>query len=92
VLFSSDITALHVGGTSRALPIVTEWHKAKGFVRYFHKFFETTYSPALLRLISAAVFLRMVVRSIALTARWPFAAQRPHRARPATTTPGLAGD
>jgi hypothetical protein len=70
VLFAADIVAVHLGGTSRALPLFTEWHKAKGFIRYFRKHFRTTYAEPLLSLISAAVFVRMVLRSPALTVRW----------------------
>lgn len=70
ILFAPDIAALHVRGTSRAFPLAAEWHKARGFIRYFRKHFRGSYSDLLLWGISAAVLARLALRSLPLTAVW----------------------
>ena len=70
ILFAPDIATLHVRGTSRAFPLAAEWHKARGFIRYFRKHFRGSYSDALLWGISAAVLARLAIRSLPLTAVW----------------------
>jgi N-acetylglucosaminyl-diphospho-decaprenol L-rhamnosyltransferase len=37
VLFQPDARIIHVGSTSKENPLVIEWHKGKGLVRYFLK-------------------------------------------------------
>lgn len=37
VLFQPDARIVHVGSTSKENPLVVEWHKGKGLVRYFLK-------------------------------------------------------
>ena len=48
VLFVPDARVMHVfGGCSRHRPYFVEWHKHRGFLRFYHKFFRRKY-PAVL--------------------------------------------
>jgi GT2 family glycosyltransferase len=58
IYFAPDIVVTHVGGTSRATKAFIEKHKARGFMRYFHKNFSGQYPQPFLWLIDAAVWGR----------------------------------
>ncbi len=59
ILFVPDAPVLHYQGhCSRARPIFVEWHKHKGMVRFYRKFFRHQYPGALMWLVEAGVWLR----------------------------------
>lgn len=59
ILFVPDAPVVHHGGTcSRACPIFVEWHKHKGMVRFYRKFFQHQYPGALMWLVALGVWLR----------------------------------
>ncbi len=59
ILFVPDAPALHHHGhCSRARSIFAEWHKHKGMVRFYRKFFRHQYPVALMWLVEAGVWLR----------------------------------
>src|SRR5262245_58374819 len=48
----------HRGTCSKARPIFVEWHKHKGMIRFYRKFFRDRYPAGLMALVIAAVWLR----------------------------------
>lgn len=70
ILYVPDAAVTHVQGTSRVFPLVVEWHKSVSVARYFNKHFRPQYPDLALRLISLAVFMRLVVRGVPLTLSW----------------------
>lgn len=70
ILYVPDAAVTHVKSTSRVFPLVVEWHKSVSATKYFHKHFRPQYPNFVLRMISVALFGRLVVRSIPLTFQW----------------------
>ena len=70
ILYVPDAAVTHVKGTSRVFPLVVEWHKSVSVTKYFSKHFRPQYPDMALRLISLAIFLRLAVRAVPLTATW----------------------
>ncbi len=62
IYFAPDVVVTHIGGTSKATKIFIEKHKAKGFVRYFHKNFSRDTSPFVLWALDAAVWARVYLK------------------------------
>lgn len=58
IYFAPDVLVIHIGGTSKATKAFIEKHKARGFVRYFHKNFSRDYPKPLLWPLYAAIWLR----------------------------------
>lgn len=59
ILFVPDAKAVHLKGTcSKSRPIFVEWHKHKGMVRFYRKFFRDQYPFGLMWLIVLGVWLR----------------------------------
>ncbi len=58
IYFAPDVVATHIGATSKATKWFIEKHKARGFIRYFHKNFAGEYPAVLLRLLDLAVWAR----------------------------------
>lgn len=59
VIFVPDVTITHFkGGSSRKRPIRVEWHKHKGMVRYYHKFYRDKYPKPFMYLVYTAVWAR----------------------------------
>lgn len=59
ILFVPDAKIVHHKGTcSRSRPIFVEWHKHKGMVRYYRKFFRHQYLGILMWLVTVGVWLR----------------------------------
>lgn len=55
----------HFQGTcSHTRPFFVAWHKHKGMLRFYQKFFRDKYSGLLMGLISIAVWLRFAVTVI----------------------------
>jgi GT2 family glycosyltransferase len=66
VVWVPDITVTHYGGTSAASPLVVEWHKARGFAKYFRKNFSGSHNALLIAAISALGYLRYLGKAPAL--------------------------
>ena len=59
ILFTPNATVLHHKGVcSRARPIFVEWHKHRGMMRFYKKFFKHQYPGALMWLVAGGVWLR----------------------------------
>ena len=55
VLFQPNARIVHLGSTSRENPLVVEWHKGKGLVRYFLKRADTPQRKALALLLAPLI-------------------------------------
>jgi len=62
IYFAPDVVVTHIGGTSNATKVFIEKHKARGFVRYFHKNFGRDYPVFVLWLLDAAVWGRTYLK------------------------------
>ncbi len=58
IYFAPDVVVTHIGGTSKATKAFIEKHKARGFIRYFHKNFGDEYPSLVLFLLDIAVWAR----------------------------------
>lgn len=59
ILFVPDAPVVHYQGySSRARPLFVEWHKHKGMVRFYRKFFRHQYPGVLMGLVGIAVWVR----------------------------------
>jgi hypothetical protein len=68
ILFVPDVVVSHVkGGCSVNRPVFVEWHKHKGMIRFYRKFFRQRYPGVLMGLVFAAVWARFLVKAIVLT-------------------------
>lgn len=70
ILFVPEVVITHVQGVcSVSRPVFVEWHKHKGMVRFYHKFFRQRYPLPLLWLVYMAVWSRFVAKAILLNLR-----------------------
>jgi len=73
VLFAPDAVVVHdKGSCSRERPIFVEWHKHRGMLRFYRKFFSHQYPGPFMWLVWIGVWLRfvlVVVRIFALKFR-----------------------
>ncbi|MDH5634034.1 MAG: glycosyltransferase family 2 protein [Gammaproteobacteria bacterium] len=59
ILFVPDAPAKHFQGScGRSRPLFVEWHKHKGMMRFYRKFFRHQYPGAFMWLVSCGVWLR----------------------------------
>ena len=59
VMFVPTARVTHaLGGCSRSRPIFVEWHKHKGMIRFYRKFFRHQYPGLLMGLVMMGVWLR----------------------------------
>ena len=59
ILFVPSVEITHaLGVCSSGRPIFVEWHKHKGMIRFYHKFFRNQYPGALMGLVALGVWLR----------------------------------
>lgn len=59
VMFVPSARLVHEhGGCSKSRPIFVEWHKHKGMMRFYLKFFRNQYPGALMGLVAVGVWLR----------------------------------
>lgn len=59
ILFVPSARVTHaLGVSSRSRPIFVEWHKHKGMMRFYRKFFRHQYPGILMSLVSVGVWLR----------------------------------
>ncbi|ATC25033.1 glycosyltransferase family 2 protein [Caulobacter vibrioides] len=64
VLFQPHARVVHVGSTSRESPLVIEWHKGKGLVRYFLKRADSRRRKALALLLAPLILSAAVARPL----------------------------
>jgi GT2 family glycosyltransferase len=62
IYFAPDVAVTHIGGTSKATGAFIEKHKARGFIRYFHKNFGGQYPAPFLWLLDLAIWVRAGVK------------------------------
>ena len=66
VIFVPDVTAVHdQGASSRGRPVRVLWHKHRGMVRYYRKFFREAYPLPLFWLVLAGVWARFAALATA---------------------------
>ncbi len=59
ILFVPDAVIVHhLGVCSSSRPIFVEWHKHKGMIRFYHKFFRQQYPGVLMWLVTLGVWFR----------------------------------
>ena len=64
VYFAPHVEVVHHAGSSQASPVRVEWHKTRGFLRYFHVHFRTPFSRFLLGpLIGAGAVARFGIKA-----------------------------
>jgi len=74
ILFVPDARIIHVQRvSSQSSPVFVEWHKHKGMVRFYRKFFHHQYPGALMWLVTVGVWLRFGLVVANGTARHVFA-------------------
>ena len=74
ILFVPHVKVLHEkGGCSADRPVRVEWHKHRGMVRFYRKFFRHQYPAPLMWCVSGAVWLRFLL----LAAHFPLRRFRP---------------
>ena len=65
ILFVPDAPVVHyLGHSSKERPFFVEWHKHKGMVRFYRKFFSHQYPGALMWLVRLGVWVRFCLVSI----------------------------
>jgi len=70
ILFVPHVTAVHHQGTcSDSRPVRVEWHKHKGMIRFYRKFFRHQYPLPLMLVVMISVWVRFVLQSVILTAK-----------------------
>ena len=69
VLFQPHARVVHVGSTSRESPLIIEWHKGKGLVRYFLKRADSAPRKALALLLAPLILAAAVARPLLRSAR-----------------------
>ncbi len=75
ILFVPDAPIVHfIGSCSGSRPVFVEWHKHKGMMRFYHKFFRHQYPGVLMWLVTLGVWLRFagiaVFYSLRQLLRW----------------------
>lgn len=70
ILFVPDAPVSHVhGACSRSRPLFVEWHKHKGMVRFYQKFFREDYPGVLMGLVIVGVWLRFGILAGSISLR-----------------------
>ncbi len=68
ILFVPQVEVVHHKGTcSVARPIFVSWHKHKGMVRYYRKFFRNQYSLPFMVLVMASIWVRFGVLAVVMS-------------------------
>ncbi len=63
IYFVPDVAITHVkGGSSSVRPCFVEWHKHKGMIRFYRKFFRHQYPAALMAAVFVMVWTRFVAK------------------------------
>lgn len=62
IFFVPDAKVIHIAGTcSKNRPIFVEWHKHKGMLRFYHKFFRHQYPGILMVIVTLGVCFRFAL-------------------------------
>lgn len=70
IVFVPSAKIIHdLGRCGRNRPVFVEWHKHKGMVRFYHKFFRHQYPGVLMGLITIGVWLRFGFLAVYFTGR-----------------------
>ena len=70
IVFVPDVTITHAkGACSASRPIRVEWHKHKGMIRFYRKFFRDRYPLPLMILVIIAVWARFFALALVLMPR-----------------------
>ena len=70
ILFVPDAIIIHAqGACSHSRRVFVEWHKHKGMMRFYRKFFRHQYPGAVMGLVAAGVWLRFGLVAVYYTAR-----------------------
>ncbi len=64
VLFQPNAHIVHVGSTSRENPLIVEWHKGRGLVRYFLKRADRKRRKALALALAPLILFTAVARPL----------------------------
>lgn len=59
----------YIGACSRARPVFVEWHKHKGMVTFYRKFFSHQYPGPLLLAVIAAVWVRFLAKAMVIQSK-----------------------
>ena len=71
ILFVPDAPVIHhLGHSSKARPFFVEWHKHKGMVRFYQKFFSHQYPGILMWVVRLGVWFRFGLVSVRHTVLW----------------------
>jgi len=74
ILFVPDARISHaLGACSQSRRVFVEWHKHKGMLRFYRKFFRHQYPGVLMGVVTVGVWLRFGLAAVYLTARRVFA-------------------
>ena len=70
IMFVPDAQVVHHKGTcSKARPIFVEWHKHKGMMRFYGKFFRHQYPGILMWIVAMGVWLRFGAMAVSYSVR-----------------------
>jgi len=70
MVFVPDAPVVHEwGACSRSRPVFVEWHKHRGMIRFYGKFYRRRYSGLVWALVVAGVWLRFGLLAVYYTAR-----------------------
>jgi GT2 family glycosyltransferase len=70
IMFVPNAPVTHyLGVCGRATPIFVEWHKHKGMIRFYRKFFQHQYPGALMWLVKLGVWMRFSAVVLIITVR-----------------------
>ncbi len=70
IMFVPDAHVVHHKGTcSKARPIFVEWHKHKGMMRFYGKFFRHQYPGILMWIVAVGVWLRFGAMAVSYSVR-----------------------
>jgi GT2 family glycosyltransferase len=62
IVFVPTVSVVHDQGTcSRSRPIFVEWHKHRGMMRFYRKFFRTQHPSALMGLVAVGVWIHFAL-------------------------------
>ena len=87
------VRVIHQGGSSRSLILRVEWHKARGFCRYFRKHFSGVYPPGFVSIVNGLVWLRLGLRApLLLVSQYTAGSSRSAVTPPRSVTPPDTGD
>ncbi len=64
VYYAPHIKSVHYASSSRSNPVIVEWHKTRGFLRYFHIHFHGIRWLPLVASVSLGILIRFGVKAI----------------------------